>query len=112
MCLFIYLFIDTAVTIEITASNNPTIYQPLILQCVATIMGGNTSTVDIIWTTGNTQIRRAVNITAGYYTGSTFAYNDSLTIPSLNISDVGSEYQCEVLPTGNKTHFIIPIPGS
>ena len=75
-------------------------------------MGGNTSTVDIIWTTGNTQVRRADNITASSHMSSASVYNDSLIIPSLNISDVRSEYQCEVLPTGNKTHFIIPVPGS
>ena len=33
-------------------------------------------------------------------------------IPSLNNSVIGSEYQCEVLPTQTKTHFLIPIPGS
>ena len=110
--LFSSYIIDPIVTLNVTTTNNPTIYQPLILQCVATIMGGNISTVDIIWTTGNTQVRRANNITSSSYINSIFAYNDSLTIPLLNISTIGSEYQCEVLPTRTKTHFLIPIPGS
>ena len=110
--LFSSYIIDPIVTLNVTTTNNPVIHQPLILQCVATIMGGNISTVDIIWTTGNTQVRRANNIASSSYINSTFAYNDSLTIPLLNISTIGSEYQCEVLPTRTKTHFLIPIPGS
>ena len=76
-------------------------------------MGGNISIVDFIWTTGNTtQVRRVDSVTASSHINSTFTYNDSLTIPSLNISVIGSEYQCEVLPTQTKTRFLIPIPGS
>ena len=75
-----------------------------------------TGTVDIIWTTGDTQVRRVNNVTASSNINSTSVYNDLFTIPSLNISDIGSVYQCEVLinsivPTTSKTDFVIPIPG-
>ena len=74
------------------------------------------NTVDIIWTTGDTQVRRVNNVTASSYINSTSVYNDSFIIPSLNISDIGSVYQCEVLINSNtttiaKTNFVIPIPG-
>ena len=80
-------------------------------------MRGITGTVDIIWTTGDTQVRRVNNVTASSNINSTSVYNDSFIIPSLNISDIGDVYQCEVLvnsfvPTTAKTDFIIPIPGN
>jgi len=92
------------------------INQPLILQCNATIVSNINGTVDIIWTTGNTQVRRVSNITVSNNINSSSVYNDSLIIPSLHISDIGSVYQCEVLinsvsPTTAKTIFMIPIPG-
>ena len=114
---FCYVFTDPIVNMKITATNNPTIYQPLILQCVATIVRGITSTVDIIWTTGDTQVRRVNNVTASGNINSTSVYSDSFTTPPLNISDIGSVYQCEVLinsflSTTTKTEFVIPIPGT
>ena len=93
----------------------PAIDEPLTLQCTATIVRGITSAVDIIWITGDTQVRRVNNVTASSNINSTSVYNDSLIIPSLNISDIRSVYQCEVLinsfvPTTANTDFIIPIP--
>ena len=109
-------YIDPSIAVEVIATNIPTIYEPLTLQCNATIEGVITSTVDIIWTTEDTQVRRVNNVTASSKINSTSVYNDSLIIPSLNISDIGNVYQCEVLinsiiPTTAKTDFIIPIPG-
>jgi len=110
------IYVDPIIGVEVIATN-PVINQPLILQCNATIVSDISSTVDIIWTTGNnTQFRRVNNVTANDNINSTSSYNDSLIIPSLNISDIGSVYQCEVLinsvsPTTTKTVFMIPIPG-
>ena len=107
-------YVDPSITVEIIATNIPKIYQPLILQCNAAIEGGITSAVDIIWTTGDTQVRK-VKVRSNM--DSTSVYYDLLIIPSLNISDIGNAYQCEVLinsiiSTTAKTDFIIPIPGS
>ena len=79
-------------------------------------MRGITSTIDIIWTTNNTQVRRVNNVTASIKINFVSIYNDSFIIPSLNLSDIGSVYQCEVLinsitHTRPKAHFTIPIPG-
>ena len=111
-----YVYVGPIFNAEITATSNPTIYQPLILQCNATIVRGITSTVDIIWTTGDTQVRRVNNVTASSNMDSISAYNDSFVIPSLNISDIGKVYQCEVMinsvsPTTAKTDYY-PIPGT
>ena len=114
--IFMELYTDPIVAVEVTAAADPTIYQPLILQCNAIIVRGITSTVDIIWTTGNTQVRRVNNVTAGSNINSSSIYNDSFIIPSLNPSDIRNVYECEVLinsisPTATKANFIISIPG-
>ena len=115
---FIYNFIciDPVITIKLIPANVPSIYQPLMLQCIATVVRGNTNVVDIIWTTNNTQVRRVNNVTASSNINSLSIYNDLFIIPSLNLSDIGSVYECEVLinsvsPTAAKRNFIIPIPG-
>ena len=107
---------DPIVTVEGTTTNSPAIYQPLILLCTATIVRGITSEVDIIWTTGNTQVRRVNNVIASSNINSSSIYNDSFIIPSLNLSDIGSVYECEVLinsilPITAKTDYVVPIPG-
>ena len=84
------------------------------MQCDATTLRGITNSVDIIWSTGSIQVRRSNNVVGRDRTGST-VYNDLFTIQSLNLSDIGNIYQCEVLinsivPTASKTNFIIPFP--
>ena len=111
------LSIDPIIAVEVMAANSPSIYQPLILKCIATVVRGITSTVDIIWTTGDTQVRRVNNVTASSHINSTSVYNDSFIIPSLDISDIGSLYQCKIminsiLPSTAKANFTILIPGT
>ena len=72
--------------------------------------------MDIIWTTGNTQVRR-INGVFGTDSINSTIYNDTFIIPSLNISDIGSTYQCQVLinsvsPIVADVNFTIPIPGT
>ena len=80
-------------------------------------MGDNTSTVDIIWTNGDKQIRRVNNVTARIKMKSSSVYNDSFIIASLDITDIGSVYECAVLinsclPTKASSKITIPFPGS
>ena len=110
------IFIDPIVSVEIMATSIPSIDQPLVLQCNAIIVRGITSTVDIIWTTNNTQVRRVNNVTASSNINSSSIYNDLFIISSLNLSDIGSVYECEVLinsvlPTTAKTDFTVSSPG-
>ena len=110
------LFTDPIILVELLATTNPAVDEPLIVQCNATIVRGITSTVDIIWTTGDTQVRRVNNVTASSNINSVSVYNDSFIIPSLDITDIGSVYECEVFinsfqPTTAKMDYIIPIPG-
>ena len=113
---YVIIFVDPIVSVEIMATSILLIDQPLVLQCTATTVRNITSTVDIIWTTGNTQVRRVNNVTASSNINSSSIYNDSFIIPSLNVSDNGSVYECEVvinsvLPTRAKIDFNVSIPG-
>ena len=111
------LCLDPIMAVEVMATGIPAINQSLTLQCTANIVRGISSTVDIIWTTGDAQVRRVNNVIVSSNINSTSVYNDSFIIPSLDISDIGSLYQCEVLvnsviPTKAKADYIIPIPGT
>ena len=108
--------IGLTVTAKVTTANNPLIDQPLILQCNVIIVGDNTSTVDIIWTIGDAQIQQVNNVTARIKMKSSSVYNDSFIIPSLDITDIGSVYECAVLinssiPAAASSNITIPIPG-
>ena len=110
-------YIGPTFTVEVTTANNPVINQPLILQCDVIIVGNNANTVDIIWTNGDKQIRRVNNVTARIKMKSSSVYNDSFIISSLNISDIGSVYECAVLinsklPAATSSNITILIPGT
>jgi len=112
---YLYAYTDPIIDVEVNTTDIPAIDQPLTLQCSATTLRGITNRVDIIWTTGNIQVRRINNVAAINNINSS-VYNDSFIIPSLNISDIGSIYQCKVLinsisPIAVKANFTIPLPG-
>ena len=110
-----YLGDNSSVFVEITTTNVPTINRPLTLECRAVTVRGITSRVDIIWRTGNTQVRRQNNILARNI-GTLAVYDDTLLITSsLSIDDIGSIYECEVVinsfPVVTATaDFTVPIP--
>ena len=115
MVIVFIFFIDSSIFVEITPVNGEVIDQSFVLQCSATMVRGITSTVDFIWTTGNTQVRRINNVTPSDL-NTLIVFNDSFVIPSLDISDIGSVYQCEVIinsspSTAAKDTFTIPFLG-
>ena len=124
MCLLnTVILTDPIIAVDAKIASTVEIDQPLILQCITTIVRGVTSTVDIIWTTDNirttdnVQVRRVNNVTASSSINSSSIYNDSLIIQSLNISDIGSMYECivyvnSVLPTSAKANIPNVIPST
>ena len=68
--------------------------QPLKLKCQINAVTDIDSTVDIIWTSGNTEVRKVEN-TPGYLISN---YSDGFTaISSLSRHDNNREYKCEVI---------------
>ena len=78
-----------------TAPNNQTVGQSLTLQCEATIVRGITSRVDIVWSSGGTELQR-MNVSSTM-TNNSLVYTDSYTISLLSTTDDGNVIQCEVV---------------
>ena len=85
------------------------------LNCIVTAVRGISSSVNIIWTTGDIELRRVDDITAGIENDSAI-YTDSFEISSLSAIDNGREYQCTVMinatqPVNSSDQFIPIFPG-
>ena len=88
---------------------------PLTLDCTVTAIRGISSSVSIIWTTGDMELRRVDDITANVVNNSAI-YTDSFEISSLSAIDNGREYQCTVVinatqPINSSDQFILNFPG-
>ena len=79
-----------------TAPNTQTVGQSLTLQCNVTTVRGITSRVDIVWSSGGTEVERMNNVSSTTMDNS-LVYTDSYTISQLNITDEGRVIQCEVV---------------
>ena len=66
------------------------------LQCEVTTVRGITSRVDIVWSSGGTELQRINNVSSTMMSNS-LVYTDSYTISQLNTSDDGRVIQCEVV---------------
>ena len=102
--MYIYMyphFIVPTPLVQITLSDdkimrNLTIGDPLTLNCNVTAVRGISSSVNIIWTTGDIELRRVDDITADLVNDSAI-YTDSFEISLLSAIDNGREYQCTVM---------------
>ena len=80
----------------VTAPNTQTVGQSLTLQCEVTTVRGITSRVDIVWSSGGTELERMNNVSSTTMDNS-LVYTDSYTILQLNTTDEGRVIQCEVV---------------
>ena len=79
-----------------TSPNAQTVGQSLTLQCEVTTVRGITSRVDIVWSSGGTELERMNNVSSTMMGGS-LVYTDSYSIPQLNTTDNNRVIQCEVV---------------
>ena len=80
-------------SVKINASDEQTVGESLTLECRIEAVEDIDSTGDIIWTTGNTEVRRVENISAYLISN----YSDFFSIPILSRSDNNRKYQCKVI---------------
>ena len=83
-----------------TASNDQIVNQSLTLQCEVTTVRGITSRVDIVWSSGGTELQRMNNVSLTTM-GSSLVYTDSYTISQLSTTDDDRVIQCEVVIIAN-----------
>ena len=79
-----------------TAPSNQIVGQSLTLQCEVTSVRGITSRVDIVWSSGGTELERMNNVSSTTM-GNSLVYTDSYTISQLSTDDDGRVIQCEVV---------------
>ena len=81
----------------ISAPNNLTTGQSVILECSAVAVRGITSRVDIVWYDNGVQVRRMDGVTTSIINGTATVYTDSLNISSLTRQHDGRVYLCEAI---------------
>ena len=83
-----------------TSPDTQTLGQSLTLQCEATTVRGITSRVDIVWSSGDTELEKTDDLTSTTVDNS-LVYTDSYTISQLSTTDDGRVIQCEVVISTN-----------
>ena len=86
--------------VSVTAANTQTVGQSLTLQCEVTTVRGITSRVDIVWSSGGTELERMNNVSSTTMDNS-LMYTDSYTISQLSTTDEDRVIQCEVVINAN-----------
>ena len=66
------------------------------LQCKGTTVRGITSSVDIVWSSGGTELQRMNNVSSTMMSNS-LVYTNSYIIPLLSTTDDNRVIQCEVV---------------
>ena len=87
-------------TVVVTAPNTQTVGQSLTLQCEVTAVQGITSRVDIVWSSGGTELQRMNGVLSTTMDNS-LVYIDSYTISQLSTTDDGRVIQYEVVINTN-----------
>ena len=83
-----------------TTLNTQTVGQSLTLQCEVTTVRGITSRVDILWSSGGTELQRMNNVSSTIMSNS-LVYTDSYTISLLSTTDDGRVIECEAMINAN-----------
>ena len=96
LCIHCNIIIVPTPTVSVTAPNTQTVGQSLTLQCEVTTVRGITSRVDIVWSSGGTELER-MNGVSSTTMENLLVYTDSYTISQLSTTDEGRVIQCEVV---------------
>ena len=81
--------------VSVTAPNTQTVGQSLTLECEVTTVRGITSRVDIVWSSGGTELERMNDVSTTM--DNSLVYTDSYTISQLSTTDEGRVIQCEAV---------------
>ena len=91
--------------VNITTPNDQFVGQSLTLQCNVTTVRGITSGVDIVWSSGGTELQRT-NDPSPTTLNDLSVYIDTYVIPMLNTSHNTREYQCTVVINANPPKIV------
>ena len=85
-----------------TAVNNQTEGQPLILQCSVTTIRDINSRVDFVWISNGIVLRRVEGVVGEQTENSELTYTNHYIIPQLRPADNNTAYECEVTVGGRQ----------
>ena len=81
----------------VTAFNNQMVNQAVSLQCAVTAVRGIMSRVDILWSSGGTELQRVDGVPRGMSDSAQVIYTNSYDTLPLNTTDDGRMIQCQVV---------------
>ena len=93
-CTLLFVILVFTPTVNVTAPITQAVGQSLTLQCEATTVRGITSRMDIVWSSGGTELQRMNNVSSTTMNNS-LVYTDSYTISQLSTSDDNRVIQCK-----------------
>ena len=96
-----YITVPTP-SVNAIVPNSLTAGQSLTLQCEVTTVRGITSRVDIVWSSGGTELQRMNNVSSTMIRDS-LVYTNSYTISQLSTTDNGTVIQCEAIINANSS---------
>ena len=83
--------------IKVDAPSSQVVGQPLTLECNVTTVRGITSTVDIVWSSNGTELRKSKGTESNLINYNSVLYMDSYTIPLLSTVDENRTYECGII---------------
>ena len=99
--MFIHVFYTVpAPIVNVTSLNNQIVGQSITLQCKVTTVRGITSSVDIVWSSGDTELQR-MNSVSSTTVNNSLVYTDTYNIAQLVTIDDGRMIHCEVVINTN-----------
>lgn len=103
--------------VEVTSRDNVTLGESIALECTATVPRNITNNLNFQWFVTNNRffvrrlVRNATDIT-GIHNNISTIYRDLLTLPTLNASNRGDIYTCEVTINNSNVYFLNRSAGS
>lgn len=94
-----YLVVPTPLVI-LRAPENQIVGQTLTLKCDITTVKGVTSRVDIIWSSGDLELKRTEGINVSSMTTDSLLYMDFYLISQLSTTHEETTYKCTAVITG------------
>ena len=91
-----YISVVATPTVNVTDPGTQTVGSSLTLQCNVTTVRGITSSVDIVWSSGDMELERMNGVSSTTMDNS-LVFTHTYTISQLSTTDDGRVIQCEVV---------------
>ena len=84
-------------SVTVSAPEDQTVGKSLILRCAITTVRGITSSVNTVWSSNGSELKRTTGITVSSTTSNSMLYKSSYTIGQLRTTDESRSYRCKAV---------------